>query len=227
MSQKQTGRGHVVIVFGSTGTAGTGAIHAALADPRVTEVRAVVRRPLGFSHPKIREVHCSDFADLGPISQAFEGVGCCLYCLGTSVRNVEGEDEYRLIHVCYPLAAAGALMAGSPDACFVYLSGAGAKRSSRMMWARVKAEAEDELADLGLARHATVRPAAILPVQPTGANRWILASLLTVIPALGIRSVDLGRAMLHLGLDRSWRGSRTLENRELKTLLRSIAQVED
>jgi hypothetical protein len=59
---------------------------------------------------------------------------------------------------------------------FVYLSGAGAKRNSRMMWARVKAEAEDRLADLKLARHANVRPAAILPMQPTCASRWLVTA---------------------------------------------------
>jgi uncharacterized protein YbjT (DUF2867 family) len=217
MTQARNGKGPVV-VFGSTGTAGTGAIQACLAEPHVSEVRAVTRRPLGVSHPKLREVRCSNFADLAALAREFEGVDTCLFCLGTSVRNVKGEDQYREIHVTYALAAARALLDASPDASFVYLSGAGANRRSRMMWARVKAEAEDALAELGLARHANVRPAAILPIQPTGATRWILAPLLQVVPALGIRSVDLGRAMLHVGLDRTWQGSRTLENNDLKAL---------
>lgn len=207
------------MVFGSTGTAGTGAVHACLADPSVSEVRAVTRRPLGASDPRLHEIHCTDFATLSGIAQQLQGVDCCLFCLGTSVRNVEGEDQYREIHVAYPLAAARTLLAESPDASFVYLSGAGSKRNSRMMWARVKAEAEDRLAELKLARLANVRPAAILPMQPKGATRWLLAPLLEAIPALGIRSVDLGRAMLRVGLDRSWQGSRTLENRDLKALL--------
>lgn len=219
MTRDQTGEGRVVVVFGATGNAGTGALHACLAEPSVSEVRAVARRRLCVSHARLREVICSDFADLGGIAGQLEGVDSCLFCLGTSVRNVTGEDQYREIHVTYALAAARTLLAGSPDASFVYLSGAGTKRDSRMMWARVKAEAEDGLAELKLARHANVRPAAILPMQPTGANRWLLGPLLTVIPALGIRSVDLGRAMLRLGLDTSWHGSRTLENKDLKALL--------
>lgn len=220
MTGDPPGKGHVVLVFGSTGTAGTGAIDACLAEPSVAEVRAVTRRPLGVSHAKLREVRCSDFADLRDIARQLEGVDCCLFCLGTSVRNVKGEDQYREIHVTYALAAARALLRASPGASFVYLSGAGTKRTSRMMWARVKAEAEDALAGLKLARHANVRPAAILPEQPAGVNRWVLAPLLKVIPALGISSGELGRAMLRVGLDTSWRGSRTLENRDLKTLLR-------
>lgn len=219
MTRPPTGQGRVAVVFGPTGTAGTGAVQACLAEPSVSQVRAVTRRPLGVSHARLEEILCSDFADLGAIAQRLRGVDCCLFCLGTSVRNVQGEDQYREIHVTYALAAARTLLAESPDASFVYLSGAGTNRTSRMMWARVKAEAEDRLAELKLARHANVRPAAILPVQPAGATRWLLAPLLEVIPALGIRSVDLGRAMLRIGLDETWRGSRTLENRDLKALL--------
>ena len=182
-------------------------------------VRAGTRRPLGASHAKLHEIRCFDFANLAGIAPQLAGVDCCLFCLGTSVRNVKGEDHYREIHVTYALAAARTLLATSPNASFVYLSGARAKRTSRMMWARVKAEAEDRLAELRLTRHANVRPAAILPVHPTGVNRWLLAPLLGVIPALGIRSVDLGKAMLRVGLDENWHGRRTLENKDLKALL--------
>jgi hypothetical protein len=54
-----------------------------------------------------------------------------------------------------------------------------------MMWARVKAEAEDRLADVGLVRHVNVRPAAIVPMHPTGLHRALLAPLVRAIPALG------------------------------------------
>jgi hypothetical protein len=90
-----------------------------------------------------------------------------------------------------------------------------------MMWPLVKAEAEDRLAELTLPRHVKVRPAAIFPVRPTGLNRWLLAPLLRVVPALGLSSADLGRAMLRVGLDRTWHGSLTLESRDLRALLRS------
>lgn len=212
--------GQRVIVFGPTGNAGTGVVSACLADPAITDVRAVTRRPLAVSHAKLREVRCSDFARLDDIASHFADVQCCLFCLGTSVRNVKDEDEYRAIHVTYALAAARALRATSANAAFVYLSGAGAHRTSRMMWARVKAEAEDRLADVGLVRHANVRPAAIVPMHPTGLNRLLLAPLVRAIPALGIRSRDLGRAMVQLGVTPDWTGTRTLENRDLLAMVR-------
>lgn len=221
MTEEKTPAGHVVVVFGPTGTAGAGAIEACLADPRVSEVRALTRRPLTVSHDRLREIHCADFTALDSIARHFAGVDCCLFCLGTSVRNVDGEEQYREIHERYAVVAARTLLDRSPDASFVYLSGAGANRSSRMMWARVKGEAEDRLAELQLARHANVRPVAILPIEPTGASRWVLAPLLRVVPALGIRAVDLGRAMLRIGLDSGWRGSRTFENRQLRAAVKA------
>lgn len=221
MTMDQLSQQHVVVIFGATGTAGSGALQACLSDPAVSEVRAITRRPLGVPHLKLREVSCSDFANLSGIAHELRGVDCCLYCLGTSVRNVDGEDEYRRIHVTYPIAAARTLLVESPTATFVYLSGAGAKRTSRMMWARVKAEAEDQLAGLGLLRHANVRPTGILPAHPAGAERWLLAPLSKVIPALTIDRFDFGEAMLRVGLDKSWQGSRTLESSELKALLKA------
>ena len=44
--------------------------------------------------------------DLAAIASDLSGVATCLFCLGTSVRNIKGEAEYREIHVNYALAAA-------------------------------------------------------------------------------------------------------------------------
>lgn len=208
----------VVVIFGATGTAGSGALRAALADERVTEVRAVSRRPLPAEHPKLRTILCTDFADLSPIAAALSAADTCLFCLGTSVRNVADEDAYRRIHVHYALAAARALLARSPAATFVYLSGAGTNRRSRMMWARLKAEAEDQLAALPLARLICVRPGGIPPATPTGFDRWVVAPLLKVVPSLGIDAEVLGRAMLAAAGDPTGPPRLTLENWALKAL---------
>lgn len=209
---------YVVVVFGATGTAGTGVLQACITDARVTEVRAVTRRPLQMAHPKVREVLCATFSDLGPITEALSGVDACLFCLGTSVRNVAGETEYREIHVTYALVAARAVLARSPHAAFVYLSGAGANRRSRMMWARVKAEAEDQLAELPLAHLVCVRPGGISPTQPSGFDRWFIAPLIKALPSLGIGAEELGRAMLAAARDRTGTARLILGNRVLKAL---------
>jgi len=77
--------------------------------------------------------------------EAFRGVDACLFCLGISASQVSGEAEYRKITYDFALAAAAALKEESPAAAFQFLSGQGAGLQSRMMWARVKAEAERDL----------------------------------------------------------------------------------
>lgn len=166
----------------------------------------------------LRRLRCADFADLAPIAEAMRAVDACLFCLGTSVRNVATEAEYREIHVHYALAAARALPARSPHATFVYLSGAGTNRRSRMMWARVKAEAEDQLASLGLARLVCVRPGGIPPAQLSGFDRWVVAPLLKALPSLGIEADALGRAMLETVFNRPEPARVVLEKRALQAL---------
>ena len=215
-----TKKDRTVVVFGPTGTAGSAAVRASLDDPDVSEVRAITRSPIGISDAKLVEVVCSNFADLSEVIQHLNGVDTCLFCLGISVRKVPDEDEYRKIHVTYPLVAARALNSESQDASFVYLSGAGASRTSRMMWARVKAEAEDELLALDLPKCLCVRPGYIHPMEATGFARWVFGPLLRIAPVIGIHAYDLGRVMLQIGLEHNLAGeNRILENRQIRSLL--------
>ena len=137
----------MVLLFGASGSAGGCVLDMCLAAPDVKEVRSVVRRPLGMSHPKLREIRHTDFASYSGSEQIFAGVDACLFCLGKSVTQVSGEPEYRRITCDFSMAAALALREQSPDAVFHYVSGQGASLTSRFMWARVKAEAERALLD--------------------------------------------------------------------------------
>lgn len=57
---------------------------------------------------------CAALADLAPIAETLRAVDACLFCLGTSVRNVATKAEYREIHGHYALAAARSLLARFP-----------------------------------------------------------------------------------------------------------------
>ncbi|HEU4890527.1 MAG TPA: NAD(P)H-binding protein [Vicinamibacterales bacterium] len=76
-----------ILLFGATGNAGGAVLKACLADPGVTEVRAVTRRTPAATHPKLRVVPHQDYLDYSPIRAAFQGVDTCLFCLGISVRQ--------------------------------------------------------------------------------------------------------------------------------------------
>jgi hypothetical protein len=194
-----------ILMFGASGSAGGSVLRVCLAAPQVTEVRAIVRRPLGLSHPRLRELTHGDYENYSAVADAFAGVGACFYCLGKSVRQTSGEAEYRTITYDYALAAARTLRRQSPDAVFHFVSGAGAALDSRFMWARVKAETErDLLAQFGAVCY---RPGSIdgMPSasEPLGYKMFRPAARVLLRPfrRLYVTGDDIGLAMLQAGAD--------------------------
>ncbi len=208
-----------ILLFGATGSAGGSVLRACLADPEVEEVRAITRRPLSLEHEKLRVFIHQDFQSYTGVGAAFAGVDACLFCLGISVTQVSGEEEYRRIMYSFPVAAAKALRAQSPGAAFHLVSGQGTGLSSRFMWARVKAETEHEVMDLVDA--VCWRPAAIDGAPSDNATRVYkilrpLFPLLRPFRSLYISGEDLGRAMLQATVEKM-RG-RILENAEIREI---------
>jgi uncharacterized protein YbjT (DUF2867 family) len=208
-----------ILLFGATGTAGGGVLTACLSSSAVEEVRAVVRRPLSRANGKLRPVVHADYLDYTPVEGELAGVDACFFCLGKSATQVSGEAEYRQITYDFALAAVRALRARSPGAVFHYLSGQGAGLDSRMMWARVKAEAERDL----IAGFGAVcwRPAAIdgeVSESAPGAYRYLRPLYLLLRPFRGlyVRAEDIGKAMLQATRDGT-RG-RIFENAEIRDL---------
>ncbi|APR82429.1 Oxidoreductase [Minicystis rosea] len=201
-------------------------VRRCLEDDRIAEVRAVTRRATGLTGDKLREIRCEDFADLTSIAETFTGVDACFFCLGIAWGQAGGEDRYREITVTYPLAAARMLKARSPESTFLYLSGGGAGARSWWAWARIKAEAETQLASLGLRRAITFRPGYIHPDagdEKSGAMGLKLYPILrTVVPSAVITAADLGRAMIEAVVGDVPDG--ILENREIRALAKREAR---
>ncbi|HEY0133024.1 MAG TPA: hypothetical protein VGB85_03055 [Nannocystis sp.] len=78
-----------VILFGSTGMVGQGALRECLLDPGVTDVIAVTRAPTGLQHEKLREVVHHDFTDFSNLQ--LDG-DACFWCLGVSSAGMREAD---------------------------------------------------------------------------------------------------------------------------------------
>ncbi|MCA9705130.1 MAG: NAD(P)H-binding protein [Myxococcales bacterium] len=209
-----------IVVFGGTGLAGRGVVRACLDDPRVVELRAVVRRPLDVDDPRLRQVHCDDFSDLSPVAEAFDGIDAVLYCLGVSASQIDGEAAYRVITYDYALAAGRTTLARSPGAVLHFISGSGTNAQSRMMWARVKGETEQALRALGLGGVVCWRPGMITADGIPPGLPWFyrmghrLIRPLRWARSLSVHHEDIGRAMLQLIAEDQREG--TLNNREIR-----------
>jgi len=194
--------GLTLLVFGGSGMVGQGVLRECLRDDRVTEVRAVVRRPLDDAHPKLRQVVADDLAAPG---DHLAGVDCTFDGAGVSSSG-KREPEYRRLTYDLTLGIARGVAHASPGSGFVYVSGAGTDRNGRLMWARVKGETEDAVAALPL-RTWMFRPGLIQPLHGvrsrTRLYNGIYAVLRPVFPLLArvapgqVTSTEaVGRAVL-------------------------------
>jgi uncharacterized protein YbjT (DUF2867 family) len=212
-----------VIIFGATGMIGQGALRESLLAEDVEEVLAVVRKPTGVRHPKLREVTLADFADLTPIEDELRGYDACFYCLGVSSVGLD-EAAYTRISYDYPVAAAHKLAEMDPGMTFVYVSGAGTKPDSRQMWARVKARTEAEVVKT-FPKGYSLRPGFVQPTHGATSRTRLYRVIYTVtaplIPLLSrlaptfVTSTDkIGRTMLRAA--RTGLATRIVENADLR-----------
>ena len=214
-----------IIIFGSTGMIGTGALLECLADPRVKRVMAVVRKPSGVRHAKLEELIHSDFFDYTALQARWPEFDACLFCLGvTSV----GRDEaaYRRITFDLTLAAARSMAAVHPGMVFCYVTGAGTDSSARgrVMWARVKGETENALLALPFKAAYMFRPAYIQPMKGVRSKtRWyqmaydLIGSLYPLLrrlsPGWVTDTETIGRALIRVAADGY--PTRVLEGRDI------------
>lgn len=208
-----------VLIFGATGLAGGSILKACLAAPVVDEVRVIIRRPVGLQDNKLREFIHNDFLNYSGLSHAFAGTDACLFCLGVSVMQVSDEREYRRITRDFTLAAARELKKMSPDTTFHYISGQGTRLDSRMMWARVKSQTEQEL--IGMMNAVGWRPAMIGGEPSTGSPKLLKVlhpalKLLKPFRSLYVEGLDLGRAMIQATMENI--SKRIIENREIREI---------
>jgi uncharacterized protein YbjT (DUF2867 family) len=208
-----------VLVFGATGTAGSGILRACLMSPAVRDVRVVARRAPADGHEKMTVFVHDDYLDYAKVQTAFEGVNACLYALGISVRQTSGEAEYRRITHDFAMAAARQLRTSSPAAVMHYVSGQNAGLDSRFMWARVKAEAERDLP--GVIATVCWRPGFIDGGAAATGPRLYRAlrpafRLLRGARRLYVTSEDIGCAMLQATVE--GRRDGVIENKQIRAL---------
>lgn len=201
-----------VLLFGATGMIGSGVLLECLDSADVSTITSITRRPSGVAHAKLTERLHGDFEEYGPVRDALEGVDACFFCLGVSAVGMS-EEAYRKVTYDVPAAAARALWAVSPDARFIYISGAGADSTGkgRVMWARVKGQIENHLITLGGDRAYSFRPGFIQPMRGvTSRTRWYQAMyavlkyaypLLRRLDRWVTSTVEVGRAMIRVGAE--------------------------
>jgi uncharacterized protein YbjT (DUF2867 family) len=145
-----------VLLAGATGLIGGYLLEGLLADERVAQVHALVRRPLNVSNPKlhVQRVDFSALPELPPLDEAY-------LALGTTIKVAGSREAFRAVDLQANLAVArAAVQAGARRIGLV--SAAGANAHSPVFYNRVKGELEEALQALGLQALVIARPSLLL-----------------------------------------------------------------
>lgn len=207
----------IVLLAGATGLVGGESLSRLAADPDVSEVRALVRRPLApaMRLPKVTEV-ITDFDRLDD-SPAFSDASQVVCSLGTTIRTAGSPDAFRRVDYDYPLALAR--LARSRGAThFLLVSALGASATSRVFYNRVKGELESAILTLGYPSVTIVRPSLLLGHRPEFRLGEEIARRLAFLTPARYKPVAASQvAEALVGAAREDRpGVRTIENRELR-----------
>jgi uncharacterized protein YbjT (DUF2867 family) len=212
-----------VILFGATGMVGQSVLRECLRDDGVERVLAIVRRPTGVTHPKLRELIRADLFDVANVDSDLQGYEACFFCLGVSAAGMS-EADYTHLTFDLTLGWARVLARLNPNMTFIYVSGAGT--GGKSMWAQVKGRTESALLDLFpnayMARLAMLRPMN----REVSQTRWtrityivfrpLLPLLRAIFPGAIITTEELGRAMIRVA--RNGAPKRLLESRDLRAI---------
>jgi dTDP-4-dehydrorhamnose reductase len=154
-----------IILTGATGFVGSEVLRQSLADPLIEQVTVLVRRSVGMTNPKLKQIILEDFRDYSKVAADLK-VDACIWCLGVSQTEVS-KEEYIKITFDYTMAGASAMLTANPKMNFCFLSGRGADQDGKSisLYGKIKGRTEKELSKLS-PNVFNFRPAFIRPARP-------------------------------------------------------------
>lgn len=145
------------IVLGATGLIGNLLTHRLIDSPFYEKVKVLVRKSLGWQHPRLQEVVFDFDHPNGLLTQA-DDIFCCL---GTTMKKAGSKDAFRKVDYQYPLDVARSGLANGAQQLAIVTS-MGADTNSTFFYNRVKGEVERDLTALNYPTLLIFRPSLLL-----------------------------------------------------------------
>ena len=152
--------GKTATVLGATGLIGGHLIQLLQDDPDFETIRAIVRKPIAFDHPKT-ELKLVNFDDYESVKLAIDGSDAVFCAIGTTQKKVKGDkDAYRKVDYQIPVNAAHfCAETGCPT--FILVSSVGAASDSSNFYLKLKGEVEDQVKRLAIHSVSVFRPSML------------------------------------------------------------------
>ncbi|MCK8491164.1 oxidoreductase [Spirosoma sp. RP8] len=145
------------IVLGATGLIGNLLTHRLIDSPFYEKVKVLVRKSLGWQHPRLQEVVFDFDHPNGLLTQA-DDIFCCL---GTTMKKAGSKDAFRKVDYQYSLDVAQSGLANGAQQLAIVTS-MGADTNSTFFYNRVKGEVERDLTALNYPTLLIFRPSLLL-----------------------------------------------------------------
>lgn len=190
-------------IIGATGLIGSHLLEQLQNDDEYSSVTALLRRPVGYTHPKIKEM-VIDFEDLEAFKSGIKGSDVIFCTVGTTNKKVKGNKKaYRKVDYDIPVHAA---RLAQQEGCsqFVLVSAVGANSRSKNFYTRLKGEVEDTIKQMNIPTILFFRPSLLLGNRKEtrigeSIGKWIIKPLSFLLPSKmkPIAAADVAKAMLH------------------------------
>lgn len=195
---------YTAVVVGATGLTGSFLVDYLIEDENCQEIRIIVRRKSPFVHPKIKE-QIIDFSKQEDYEKYIKG-DVLFSCLGTTRKQAGSpENQYKVDYTYQYNAAAAAAKNGIKN--YLLVSSPWANIASKNYYRKMKAELEQDTANLDFDKIAFLKPNGLMGqrTQPRMGEKYaikIFLSLTNRIPSLRkhkpIAAKKVARAMLNV-----------------------------
>jgi len=147
------------LIAGASGLVGSELLQLLLKGNEYDKVIAIVRKPLGFKHPKLiqEEVDFNKLTEFAP-SFAVTDVFCTL---GTTIRKAGSQEAFRKVDYDY-VVGIGKFSERTGVQRFLVVSSMGADAASRIFYNRVKGEMEKAVQQLNIPSIFIFRPSLLI-----------------------------------------------------------------
>lgn len=171
------------LVIGATGATGKDLVDVLSNDPAYTEINIFVRRHVGITHPKVKEI-LTDFNNLEDVSTHITG-DILFSCLGTTLK-ASGSKENQW-HIDYKIPADFADIAKRNGvAAIVLLSAYGASVRSLFFYSRIKGALEDKITSLSFKQSIIFRPGFLLRKNTDRTGERISTDMIQLLNSVGL-----------------------------------------
>lgn len=206
------------ILIGATGATGKELLQLLLQDDAITEVRALVRKPLPLRHAKL-QCHVIDFDRPGKWESMVKG-DVAFSCLGTTLKAAGSKEAQYKVDYEYQLAFAQAARKNQVPR-FVLISAGMANAKSPVFYSRMKGELEQAIRALNFESVILFRPGLLSRPQTDRPGERISESVLKFFNKIGLFKKmaplpvhQLARLMLQYGKQKN-SGAHVIESAKI------------